>query len=126
MGQDTAKAQSDSATSPKPPSSVDVGDPAHRYTVPLSFAGSERAFAESVAHALLANGITVFYDKFEQQELWGKDLFVTLRQVYTRECRYVVMLLSDNYLSRMWTSFERQQIIERLATEHGQDNVLPI
>lgn len=97
-----------------------------KYIVALSFAGQDRVFAETVASMLRGRGITVFYDKFEQHELWGKDLFATLRQIYTQDCQHVIMILSPSYLERMWTKFERQQIIEKLAVNHGQDAVLPV
>lgn len=97
-----------------------------KYLVALSFAGQDRVFAEEVASMLRDRGVTVFYDKFEQHELWGKDLFATLRQVYTQDCQHVIMILSPSYLERMWTKFERQQIIEKLAVNHGQDAVLPV
>jgi hypothetical protein len=97
-----------------------------KYAVALSFAGDDRPFAEAVASGLQEQGIAVFYDRFEEHELWGRNLHEALRDVYTRECRYCVLILSPAYLSRMWPIFERRQIIDRMATEHGQDAVLPV
>lgn len=97
-----------------------------KYTVALSFAHSDRPFAEKVAVGLRKHSITVFYDRFEQHELWGKDLFSRLREIYTQDCRYCIMFLSKSYLERMWTAFERQQIIERLAEDRGLGSVLPV
>ena len=48
------------------------------YDVCLSFAGENRAYVEEVASDLFARGIRVFYDKYEEVELWGKDLYVHL------------------------------------------------
>lgn len=44
------------------------------YDVALSFAGEDRDYAGQVAEQLVELGVTVFYDRFEQVNLWGKDL----------------------------------------------------
>jgi hypothetical protein len=115
-----------SETSNPPMSELAESPNLHKYAVALSFSGTDRRFAELIASGLTAHGVKVFYDRFEEHELWGRDLFNALRNVYVKECRYCVVLITDEYLSRMWPQFERQQIIERLATEHGQDAVLPV
>lgn len=45
----------------------------YKYDIALSFAGEDREYVEKVATLLKENGIKVFYDKFEQVDLWGKD-----------------------------------------------------
>jgi len=97
-----------------------------KYAVALSFAGPDRLFAESVARGLKAHGVTVFYDRFEEHELWGRYLHEALREVYTKECRYCVLILTPDYLNRMWPVFERRQIIERMVTDYGEESVLPV
>jgi len=97
-----------------------------KYSVALSFAGEDRDLAEAIADELKINGVSVFYDKYEQHELWGKDLYETLQSVYVRECCYCLLIFSPFYLKKMWTTFERKQIIDRLAHENGSDCVLPI
>lgn len=96
------------------------------YTVALSFSGQDREFAEKLADTLKREGVAVFYDKYEQHDLWGKDLFEVLRDLYVHSCRHVVVILTRSYLERMWPVFERRQIIEKLASNHGQDAVLPV
>ena len=97
-----------------------------RYAVALSFAGPDRTFAQEVASGLRKQSVSVFYDRFEEHELWGRNLHEVLRNVYTRDCRYCILVLTPAYLTRMWPVFERRQIVDRLATEHGQDAVLPV
>lgn len=98
----------------------------HKYSVALSFAGEDRKFAEDIARELKKNNVNVFYDKYEQHELWGRDLYETLQSVYVKECRYCLLIFSPFYLEKMWTIFERKQIIDRLAHEQGSGCVLPI
>jgi hypothetical protein len=48
----------------------------YKYDIALSFAGEDRDYVEEVANSLNENVVRVFYDKFEQVDLWGKDLVV--------------------------------------------------
>ncbi len=84
----------------------------YQYEVALSFAGENRGFAESVATALQVEDVEVFYDDFYAADLWGEDLSDKLRQIYFADSRYCIMILSDHYIQKMWTMFERQQAIE--------------
>ncbi len=52
-----------------------------KYHVALSFAGEDRKYVEEVANELRSKGVKVFYDKFEETKLWGKDLYVYLRDI---------------------------------------------
>lgn len=49
------------------------------YDVAISFAGEQRREAEAIAKCLTDSGVKVFYDKYEQANLWGKDLMSTSR-----------------------------------------------
>lgn len=98
----------------------------YKYEAALSFAREERVFAEAVADGLRKAGIEVFYDGYYASDLWGEDLSVKLREVYHAESRYCIMILSDSYLEKMWTNFERQQAIERLIQQKGTGYVLPV
>lgn len=61
--------------------------PRKDYDVTLSFAGEDRAYVEKVAAALYALGIRVFYDRYEQVDLWGKDLYTHLDDVYRKRAK---------------------------------------
>lgn len=98
----------------------------YKYEVALSFAGEDRAFAEAVAKGLKSAGIKVFYDNFYTADLWGKDLSVELGKIYHESSQFCIMILSQYYVDKMWTSFERQQAIERLVREKGNEYVLPV
>ena len=50
---------------------------AKKYHVALSFAGEDRAYVNEVANALQAEGVDVFYDKFEEDELWERTYIPT-------------------------------------------------
>ena len=78
------------------------------YDVALSFAGENREYVEEVATLLRAAGVTVFYDKFEKANLWGKNLVDHLAKVYQEHSRYVVMFVSEHYVTKAWPTHERQ------------------
>ena len=51
------------------------------YDVVLSFAGEDREYVEECADILTALGIKVFYDSYEQDVLWGKDINYILEDI---------------------------------------------
>ncbi len=97
-----------------------------KYEVALTFAGEDRAFAEAVATGLKSAGVNVFYDDFYIEDLWGQDLSVKLRDVYRRSSQFCIMIISENYVRKMWPSHERQQAIERMIQDHGKTYILPV
>ena len=69
------------------------------YQVALSFANEDREQARALAQALENRSIRVFFDEYERGNLWGKDLYIHLSEVYERQAQYCVMLLSKHYAS---------------------------
>ena len=75
--------------------------------------------------AHLANaGIKVFYDKFEEAGLWGKDLFRHLSDVYGKKALVTVIFASKNYKKQLWTNRELQSAQAR-AFESNKEYILP-
>ena len=95
------------------------------YDVALSFAGEDRPYVSRVAAALEANGIRVFYDEYEKVTLWGKDLYVHLREVYKTAAEYTVMFISHHYKKKLWTNHERESAQAR-AFQEGREYILPV
>ncbi len=97
----------------------------YQYDIALSFAGEDRSYADKIASLLKQRGINVFYDKFEQADLWGRDLYAHLADVYTNRARYCIMLLSRQYAAKAWTNHERMNAQERAFRER-QEYILPV
>lgn len=95
------------------------------YDVALSFAGEDRAHAESLAGLLVSKGVRVFYDRYEQANLWGKDLYQHLQTVYRDRARYCVIFVSAAYSKKLWARHELQQAQARAFTENAE-YILPI
>lgn len=94
------------------------------YDVALSFAGEQREYVERVAALVRAGGARVFYDLYETVNLWGKNLYDHLQQVYRERARYVVIFASTDYAEKAWTNHERQSAQAR-ALELKREYILP-
>lgn len=101
------------------------GSKRREYDVALSFAGENREFVEQVADQLLQLGITVFYDRYEQVDLWGKDLAAHLGAVYSKDAHFVVIFASRAYADKAWPNHERQFALSRNLTGE-RDRILPV
>ena len=97
---------------------------AKKYHVALCFAGEDRAYVNEVANALQAEGVDVFYDKFEEDELWGKDLYTHLSDVYQNRAIFTVIFISDAYGKKLWATHERKSAQARAFTE-SREYILP-
>src|SRR5262249_30252789 len=101
-----------------------MGIAEERYDVALSFAGEDRAYVEQVADYLAANDVGVFYDKFEEVDLWGKDLVEHLDFIYRKGARFCVMFISEHYAKKVWTTHERRSALAA-ALEAREGYILP-
>ena len=97
-----------------------------QYDVALSFAGEDRHYAEELAKLLRAGGYSVFYDKYEQAQLWGRDLYVHFSSVYKDQADYCVMFLSRYYKRKMQTNHERESAQARAFVEENREYILPV
>ena len=94
------------------------------YDVGLSFAGEQRKYVGQVANELKSRGIRVFFDDYEQETLWGKDLYAHLSEIYQHMCRFCVVFVSKEYAAKVWPTIERQSAQAR-AIEENQEYILP-
>ena len=97
----------------------------YEYDVALSFAGEDRKYVNAVATHLQACNIKVFYDLFEQVDLWGKNLYTHLDEVYRNKARFCVMFISENYQKKDWTNHERESAQARAFFQENEDYILP-
>lgn len=103
--------------------SAPIGPQRPGIQVALSFAGEDRDYVERVAEVLRANQIRVFYDAYEEVDLWGKNLGEHLYKVY-RSAQFCVMFVSRHYVEKIWPTHERRSAFER-ALESREEYILP-
>jgi len=96
-----------------------------KYAVTLSFAGEDREHAEALAKLLREKKITVFYDKYETADLWGKDLYQHLQSIYRDQARFCVIFISAAYAKKLWTKHELKQAQAR-AFQESKEYILPL
>lgn len=97
----------------------------YRYDVALSYAGEDRSYVEQVACALRDDAVRVFYDRFEQVDLWGKDLGDHLDLIYRVQSRFCVMFISAAYAAKVWTDHERKSALARAIEQREAEYLLP-
>lgn len=97
---------------------------AFEFDVCFSFAGEDRVYIEKVASELKKSGVKIFYDLYEQTNLWGKDLYVHLDEVYRHKARFCVMFISQHYSQKLWTNHERRSAQARAFSEN-REYILP-
>jgi len=95
-----------------------------KFDIALSFAGEQREYVDQVANILNQKGISTFYDKFEEANLWGKNLYDYLSDIYMNQARYTIIFISKDYRRKLWTNHERQSMQAR-AFQENSEYVLP-
>jgi len=95
-----------------------------KFDIALSFAGEDRNYVDQVANLLRDSGVKVFYDLFEEANLWGKNLYDYLSDIYMNKAEYTIMFISKYYAEKLWPTHERQAMQARAFQEH-QEYILP-
>lgn len=100
----------------------------YKYDVALSFAGEDRKYVEEVALFLKKKNIAVFYDYFEEEALWGKNLISYLEEIYTNKSKYCVVFISQYYVQKEWTCYESAAAMVRLLNSNmkQKEYLLPV
>lgn len=102
----------------------------YKYDVAFSFAGAQREYVEQVNNTLKGYNISVFYDNDNNVELWGKNLYRYLDDLYSTKARYCVIFISKEYAERPWTIHESQAAQERSFSSYDsndfQEYILPV
>ena len=70
-------------------------------------------------------GVRVFYDRYEEADLWGKDIYDYLSDIYQNKARYCIVFLSRHYAEKAWANHERKNAQVR-AMEETKEYILPI
>jgi hypothetical protein len=94
------------------------------YDIALSFASEDRDYVSHVAEGLGELGYRVFYDQQEKAKMWGKDMYVHLRDIYFKRAEYTILFASKHYAKKMWTNHERQSAQAR-AIQENHECILP-
>lgn len=94
------------------------------YDIALSFAGEDRDYVEKIANLLKNKKVKVFYDSFKMVDLWGKDLYQYLCNIYQNKSVYTIVFISEHYKNKRWTNLELKSAQAR-AFEDNEEYILP-
>jgi len=97
----------------------------YKYDVAISFAGEDRSYAEKLATELTSKNVRVFYDTYEQSSLWGKNLYLKLQKIYKEESLFCIVIISKNYINKLWTKHELEQAQARSFLSE-KEYILPV
>jgi len=97
-----------------------------KYDVAISFAGEDCASAESIAKELRAAGVRVFYQYYEVAALWGANLQLHLREIYREGATFVLVLVSEHYVKKVWPTHEFQSALEKALELGEKEYILPV
>lgn len=95
------------------------------FDIAFSFAGEDRSIVEEIVNRLKNEKLSFFYDNHHKAELWGKDLYQYLSDLYTKKAKYCVIFVSENYANKLWTKHELRSAQER-AFSDSNEYILPI
>ncbi len=95
------------------------------YDVAISFAGTERDYARAIQEILTTNDIRVFFDELYEAELWGENLIEELGDIYESKAKYCLIIVSEQYVERVYTNLERRSALER-AIKSPSAYILPV
>ena len=100
----------------------------YEYDVAFSFASEDREYVEKVAVYLKDKKISVFYDNFEEDNLWGKNIINYLEDIYANKSKYCVIFISRFYIKKEWTYYESSVAISRMLSNiiKQTDYILPV
>lgn len=97
----------------------------YSYDIAVSFAGEDRRIVETYCRILSSKGLNVFYDMYEQINLWGTNLYDKLDEVYRTKALFCVLFISQHYAAKVWTNHERKSAQARALAEN-REYVLPV
>ncbi len=102
-----------------------LGNSMYDYDIAISFAGEDRPIAQKISDALVLKGFNIFYDDYEKANMWGKNLYTHLTNVYRNKAKFCLMIISENYARKQWTNLERKAAQSRAFAE-CTEYILPL
>jgi TIR domain len=96
-----------------------------QYDIGISYAGEDRKIAKDIFLGLKElRQNKVFFDQEKEHDFLGTDISIPLSNIYSKKCRYAVIILSQVYLNKAWTQHEMKAMAERNDLEEGY--IIPI
>lgn len=96
----------------------------YKYQIGISYASEQENTARRLYDLLCAEGIKVFYAKNEEPNFLTSNLYQKLIYTYEKECKYIVAIISEEYIAKEYTNQELSVAIHR--NNNGERCLIPI
>lgn len=83
------------------------------YDVVFSLAGKHSSFSQKLKDYLEKKGVTCWIYFDNEAELVGKDQPAFFEELFIKKAKHCIILISDEYIGKEWTSLEKQYILSR-------------
>lgn len=92
----------------------------YKFDIAISFAGADRAIAETICRRIQAAGLRVFYDRDHQHALLGEDLADQLQRTYLDDSRFAIVVVSRAFLNSRWAgNWEWRAVLARMQRQRA-------
>ncbi len=96
------------------------------YNLAFSFAGEDRGIVSQIADRFKSHKpYRIFYDEWFSSELLGKSLTEEFSGIYGHPKTIIIVFVSQYYLNKEWTIYERRSVIEGKFREDSK-LVIPV
>ena len=94
------------------------------YDVAFSLAHEQHEYVDDVFSELkkLLPKLKIFYYRDDQQEInmWGKNMFPHLKEIYRDHSKYVIIFISKDYIAKKWAKHEWLSIQEAIIDREDE------
>jgi len=97
------------------------------YDIAVSYASEDRETVDKYCETISprARELRIFYDKYDQVNLWGTNLYDKLDEIYRTKALCCVIFISKHYAKKVWTNHERKAAQAR-ALQENIEYILPV
>ena len=96
----------------------------YNYQIGISYADEQKKIAERIFNLLTEKGIKVFFAPNEESNYLGSNIYTELINIYENECKYIVAIISEEYLNKDYTNQELSVALTR--NKNGEKCLIPI
>lgn len=96
----------------------------YNYQIGISYADEQKKIAERIFNLLTEKGIKVFFAPNEESNYLGLNIYTELINIYENECKYIVAIISEEYLNKDYTNQELSVALTR--NKNGEKCLIPI
>lgn len=96
-----------------------------KYQIGISYASEQERIASRIFKLLEKHNISVFFAPKNQSEFITRDLYDELMETYEFECKYIIAIISPEYMSKDYTKQELSVALNR-NKNNGDHCLIPI